>query len=511
MRSSHLTTAKHLTTCLSRSSLPASEHAASHTGLLEVLYSSLLDTIIAHLLGNEPKPRPCPTSVELLIGTVNAVAALRLCCRALRDAFDAVTPQVVLGCSRQPCEPPPSFCLGPQRLRPHTQQCSASQLSQCPGTLVVPLCTPASPPKSLSSSHSCRGCKTSPCSSGKTSSTECPHAEGSEWVSALLRRTPHVVTLVVRPWAPLPWSAALAAPCAPMLTTLRLWERIDLTDTAPIAAYCPHLIHLSLPGCRSLTSIQGLQPLHRSLTHLDLSGCASLTSIQGLQPLHRSLATLILRSCSGLPAAELQHLRSLTSLTHLVVSGCVGLETLECVAGLPRLLHLEASLCQRLHSLRGAYTLPSLTSLNLSACHYISDLSPLLPYPTSSSPPPPLQRLDLWGCASVSDLSPLAHLSQSGLTCLVLTGCCRVSDLSPLAALPCLTQLSIGELHAVEELAPLSGLTALAVLEMGGCWGVTSLQPLAGCGALTHLNIQRCRRRMSGQALAGLGQLRIVR
>lgn len=87
---------------------------------------------------------------------------------------------------------------------------------------------------------------------------------------ALLRRTPQVVTLVVRPWAPLPWCAALAAPCASMLTTLRLWARVDFTDTAPIAACCPRLVHLSLPSCRSLTSLQGLQPLHRSLATLIL-------------------------------------------------------------------------------------------------------------------------------------------------------------------------------------------------------------------------------------------------
>jgi hypothetical protein len=214
------------------------------------------------------------------------------------------------------------------------------------------------------------------------------------------------------------------------------------------------------------------QRLKDSLIRLSLSGHISLrrepdaaVDLRSLKTFPKLMALSVeaahpllgLESLASSPLESLQFLDCTLNqiellpvqLTHLRLSGLVGLQKLPSLERLLWLEHLELERLE-LDSLEPLGVLPRLKSLRIRHMPRLADLSLLSTAIT-------LETLELEDLA-VSSLAPLARLPLLGN--LILTGLPALSDISPLASTR-LTSLQLKRLYRLKDLKPLSRIPSL--------------------------------------------------
>ncbi|MBL1174673.1 leucine-rich repeat domain-containing protein [Pantanalinema sp. GBBB05] len=178
-------------------------------------------------------------------------------------------------------------------------------------------------------------------------------------------------------------------------------------------------------------------------------------------------------SLTDLQVVDLSPLRTLPSLTHLMIR-CDQIEHLEELAACANLNSLKLE-CSHLTDITPLAAMTQLTHLTLSYTQ-VRDLRPLRSLAN-------LTYLNLY-CTPVTDISPLqslTHLNRLDL------GKNQITDFRPLHTLTNLTWLSMPESH-LADLTPLQSLTKLVRLDLSNN-AITDLSPLEPLNQLTVLNL----------------------
>ena len=182
--------------------------------------------------------------------------------------------------------------------------------------------------------------------------------------------------------------------------------------------------------------------------------------------------------------AGLEHLKALTSLQKLDLSGCNQIRDLKPLRGLP-LVSLNLAYCGKLQDVAPLEGMP-LTSLNLFGCGQLRDLAPLAGMPLTS--------LDL-GAMQVADLSTLRGMKLTTLSCFKT----QASDLAPLAGMP-LTSLNLLDCPKLHELAPLTRMNLSEISLTPKNFTPDGLEVLRQCKSLKTIVIgQEDRDRLAAQ------------
>jgi hypothetical protein len=155
-------------------------------------------------------------------------------------------------------------------------------------------------------------------------------------------------------------------------------------------------------------------------------------SKKGGLPSASPVPPLYLWECHHLTSADLTHLAALNGLTHLELSYCSGLRSLEGLPPLPQLEKFDLGGCRGLEGNGGLAALaacPALKSLDLTGCTGLRSLEGLPPLPQ-------LERLDVEVCRGLEGNGGLATLARCpALKSLVLSQSYRISDNSIVAFL----------------------------------------------------------------------------
>lgn len=177
---------------------------------------------------------------------------------------------------------------------------------------------------------------------------------------------------------------------------------------------------------------------HNQLTSLNVRGCSSL---QELSCSYNKLTVLDVQELKNLKELCITHSRSLTDIN---VSGCYGLECLDCGEG-GKLVTLDV---HGLKNLKKLYCSENqLTSLNIQGCTALTELE---------CPSNRLTRLDVQGCRRLEILS-CGECEDDGdwnfgnmLTSLDVHGLTALKELR--CAVNCLTSLNIAGCTALEKI-----------------------------------------------------------
>ncbi len=225
------------------------------------------------------------------------------------------------------------------------------------------------------------------------------------------------------------------------------------------------------------------------VTHLNLSGCPTLTSLD----------------CTGLLGEELD-LSKLVNLTELSIERCKQLVNLD-LSKLVNLTKLSIKDCDQLASL-DLSKLVNLTELSIDSCEQLAslDLSKLVNLTKLSIKScKQLASLDLSKCVNLTKLylnlsTTLFGKPDAQLTSLDLSKCINLTELSiercdklpslDLSKFVNLTKLSIESFDGLTSL-DLSKLVNLTKLSISSCDQLTSLD-LSKCVNLTKLSIESC-------------------
>ncbi|BBN09736.1 protein MpNBS-LRR14 [Marchantia polymorpha subsp. ruderalis] len=268
---------------------------------------------------------------------------------------------------------------------------------------------------------------------------------------------------------------------------------LDLSRTRiqqiPDAAFSTmkRLVLLKLSRCAQLERVPGTIDELEELRDLQLDRCLELVSlpraIKGLRKLEnlnlsgtyvwdggassKSITGALLRLIRIQPAANLQDVASLTSLTTLKISNC-SRRTRESsplplqLGCLKSLRHLQVNFI-RVRSLPDISNLTGLQRLDLSGC------LDLLSLPLGVESLPELRQLDLRCCSSLTHLPGLDELPN--LECLDISGCRQIKQLPNSFGRP-------------------NGFPSLILLDMSHCGGVLMDKfPVLCSGAMPALRL----------------------
>ncbi|BFI30112.1 hypothetical protein MPTK2_3g09180 [Marchantia polymorpha subsp. ruderalis] len=277
------------------------------------------------------------------------------------------------------------------------------------------------------------------------------------------------------------------------LVLLKLSYCAQLERVASTIEELEELRDLQIDNCKRLVSLPRAIKGLRKLENLNLSdtyvwnGGASSKSITGA----------LLRLIRIQPAAILQDVASLTSLTTLKISNLSILPgpsypfplQLSC---LKSLRHLQVNFI-RVSSLPDISNLTALQTLVLSRCE------DLLSLPLGVESLPELRRLDLKSCSSLKHLPALDELPN--LECLDISGCRHIKQLPNSFGrpdgFPSLTEL---DMYACEEVSmdefPVlrsGAMPALRILRMSGWAQMKKLPPtLSSLIKLQYISLSLC-------------------
>ncbi len=214
----------------------------------------------------------------------------------------------------------------------------------------------------------------------------------------------------------------------PALKGLTLSEASELSvlDLTP----APLLEQLYLEGCRSLSSLTGLEKA-AALTDLNVSTCHQLRRLEGLGDLE-SLIMLDARNCPA--GAALEAIGRLPALKVLRLGGQPELVDLTPLSRLEQLEEIHIEGCENLESLRG---MPASLTGYAAFSH-----SPKLASAAGVENAVALERIDFSGCSALTDIGALAWLKS--LREVNLGGCRAVIDVTILSKLPELEIVQLG-------------------------------------------------------------------
>jgi Leucine-rich repeat (LRR) protein len=293
------------------------------------------------------------------------------------------------------------------------------------------------------------------------------------------------------------------------LNFLRMMTELNSID----ASWCTSLVD---------NSLQDLSRL-RQLGELKLRGCYQLSDL-GLQ--HLASTTLHTLNLCGVVCVRSTAANLPRTIRELHMSHCDLVGPLHGVSHLVHLHDLRLDDCYHITDadLNALRTLTSLRVLDLSSCHELSDLSALAELTD-------LRELSVAHNARVHDLTPLRHLrllqtlsvqgcniddedvwSLSNATELVtlnLRSCAHVTDRG-LQGLAALTKMRTLDLHGCRALTD-QGLKALAKMQeldtliLSDCEHVLHLEALTPLTTLRVLKIDQCA--LTDQGLHSIGQL----
>lgn len=253
-------------------------------------------------------------------------------------------------------------------------------------------------------------------------------------------------------------------------------QELDDVSFHLITPYLTQLTYLNISNSNlSSNGIKAIVHL-KNLSYLDVSRCNGLddTSLQFITPKLEKLSQLIMRACNNVESPGVQAIAHLSTLTHLDVFVCKGMDdiSLQVIAPkLTRLTHFNAFGCKNLQS-EGIKTIAhfkNLTHLNLSFNQSLDDSA--------------LQAL-------VPHLTNLSHLEISDSRCITKAG------IQALAKLVNLTHLDLKDTNLDDESLQnlTSSLKKLSYLDISLNKNLSSkgIQALASFSNLNHLCMSDC-------------------
>ena len=308
----------------------------------------------------------------------------------------------------------------------------------------------------------------------------------------------------------------------------------------------PDLQTLNIDCCLKLEDLTTLSEM-TTLTWLSMSGRASAHKV--LATLPDSLVCLSLTYCRSLVDVQLRPFKRLVNLTHLDLSGCQQLESLNNVACLTQLVELRASFCDALCNVKGLSGLTSLRKfsaphsplctdgeLNLSGLVALEELDvsssslvklsfphllpnlhtlqasycPLLQHLAGIDNAPRLRTVNLsdnprLGDSCLTGFSKLLHLTDVCLRC-----CPRLTVLGVRKLPKTLHRLILHGCTQIDNLtmAMLASFSNLQRLDLQGCALISDegLHDLSAVRTLQYLNLSQCNR-ITDAGLFGLSKL----